>query len=85
MVIVLIPYTSSAYGTAIHPVGKSYAINIEAEKTAFELRDKYRYKQKPRYHHHSCFCRYGRVAVIYEKILISVCYGSIIQLDKLEF
>jgi hypothetical protein len=36
MVIVLIPYTSSAYGKEVHPVGKSYAINIEAEKTAFE-------------------------------------------------
>ena len=35
MVIVLIPYTSSAYGTAIHPVGKCYAINIEAEKINF--------------------------------------------------
>ena len=36
MVIVLIPYTSSAYEKEVHPVGKSYAINIEAEKTAFE-------------------------------------------------
>ena len=35
MVIVLIPYTSSAYGKAVHPVGKSYAINIEAEKIGF--------------------------------------------------
>ena len=42
MVIVLIPYTSSAYGTEVHPVGKSYAINIEAEKTAFEQGRKHR-------------------------------------------
>ena len=35
MVIVLIPYTSSAYGKAIHPVGKCYDINIEAEKINF--------------------------------------------------
>ena len=42
MVVVLIPYTSSAYGKEVHPVGKSYAINIEAEKTAFEQRSKHR-------------------------------------------
>ena len=40
---------------------------------------------KTRYLHHSCFCRYGQVAGIYEEILISVYYGSIIRLDKLEF
>jgi len=42
MVIVLIPYTSSIYGRNPHPVGESYAINIEAEKTAFEQRSKHR-------------------------------------------
>ena len=41
MVIVLIPYTSSAYGTAIHPVGKSYASKVDDEKSAFEQRSKY--------------------------------------------
>ena len=35
MVVVLILYTSQLYGRITHPVGKSYAINIEAEKTAF--------------------------------------------------
>jgi hypothetical protein len=35
VVVVLIPFTSSPYRTAAHPVGKSYAINIEAEKIAF--------------------------------------------------
>ena len=34
MVIVLILFTSQPYGRIIHPVGKSYAINIEAEKAA---------------------------------------------------
>ena len=87
MVVVLIPYTSSAYGTAIHPVGKSYASKVDDEKSAFESGTdsrQHRHK-KSRYLHCSCFCRYGRVAVIYEEILISVWYGSIIQLDKLEF
>ena len=42
LVIMLIPYTSSAYGRLTHPVGKSYAINIEAEKSAFEQRGKHR-------------------------------------------
>ena len=42
MVIVLIPYTSSAYGKEVHPVGKSYAFKVEAEKTAFEQRSKHR-------------------------------------------
>ena len=41
MVIVLIPYTSSAYGRNPHPVGKSYASKVEAEKTAFGKRHKY--------------------------------------------
>ena len=41
MVIVLIPYTSSAYGKEAHPVGKSYASKVEAEKTAFGKRHKY--------------------------------------------
>ena len=87
MVIVLIPYTSSAYGKEVHPVGKSYAINIEAEKTAFGIGTNTRQQRhkKVRYFYHSCICRYGRVAVICEKILISGWYGSIIQLDKLEF
>ena len=40
MVIVLIPYTSSAYGRMAHPVGKSYAINIEAEKLTFSIGEK---------------------------------------------
>ena len=38
MVVVLMPYTSSAYGKEVHPVGKSYAINIEAEKFYFYCR-----------------------------------------------
>ena len=41
MVIVLIPYTSSAYGKEVHPGGKSYDINIEAEKTVFAQRNKH--------------------------------------------
>ena len=41
MVIVLIPYTSPPYGTAIHPVGKSYASIVDDEKMAFEQRNKY--------------------------------------------
>ena len=41
MLVVLIPYTSSAYGTAIHPVGKSYASIVDDEKMAFEQRNKY--------------------------------------------
>ena len=87
MVIVLIPYTSSAYGKEVHPVGKSYASIVDDEKTAFEQGRKHRQNghKKSRYLHCSCFCRYGRVAVIYEEILISVWDGSIIQLDKLEF
>ena len=36
MVIVLIPYTSSAYGRNLHPVGKSYASKVDDEKMAFE-------------------------------------------------
>ena len=47
MVIVLIPYTSSAYGKEVHPVGKSFVSNIEAEKTAFGQRDKYRKNKNP--------------------------------------
>ena len=43
MVVVLIPYTSQLYGRMTHPVGKSYAINIEAEKLYFYCR------QKPRF------------------------------------
>ena len=42
MVIVLIPYTSSAYGKEVHPVGKSYASIVDDEKTAFEQRSKHR-------------------------------------------
>ena len=42
VVVVLIPYTRPPYGTEAHPVGKCYAINIEAEKTAFEQRSKHR-------------------------------------------
>ena len=41
MVIVLIPYTRPPYGTEAHPVGKSYASKVEAEKTAFGKRHKY--------------------------------------------
>ena len=41
MVIVLIPYTSSAYGKEVHPVGKSYASIVDDEKTAFEQRSKH--------------------------------------------
>ena len=41
MVIVLIPYTSSAYGKEVHPVGKSYASIVDDEKMAFEQRNKY--------------------------------------------
>lgn len=41
MVIVLIPYTSPPYGTAIHPVGKCYASIVDDEKMAFEKRNKY--------------------------------------------
>ena len=87
MVIVLIPYTSSAYGKEVHPVGKSYASKVDDEKSAFESgTDSRQHRHKnSRYLHCSCFCRYGRVAVIYEEILISVWYESIIQLDKLEF
>ena len=70
-----------------HPVGKSYASKVDDEKTAFEQRSKHRQNghKNSRYLHCSCFCRYGRVAVIYEEILISMWDGSIIQLDKLEF
>ena len=68
-------------------VGKSYASKVDDEKSAFESGTdsrQHRHK-KSRYLHCSCDCRYGRVAVIYEEILISVWDGSIIQLDKLEF
>lgn len=41
VVIVLIPYTSPPYGTAIHPVGKCYASIVDDEKMAFEKRNKY--------------------------------------------
>ena len=41
MVIVLIPYTSSAYGKEVHPVGKSYASIVDDEKTAFEQQSKH--------------------------------------------
>ena len=37
MVVVLIPYTSPPYGRIAHPVGKCYAINIEAEKLTFSI------------------------------------------------
>ena len=47
MVIVLIPYTSSAYGKEVHPVGKSYASIVDDEKTAFGQRDKYRKNKNP--------------------------------------
>ena len=69
------------------PVGKGYASIVDDEKTAFEQRNKHRQNghKKSRYLHCSCFCRYGRVAVIYEEILISMWDESIIQLDKLEF
>ena len=85
MVIVLIPYTSPPYGTAIHPVGKSYASIVDDEKSAFEQRSKHRQNghKKSRYLHCSCFCRYGRVAVIYEEILIFVWRGSIINSTNL--
>ena len=42
MVIVLIPYTSSAYGRNLHPVGKSYASKVDDEKSTFEQRSKHR-------------------------------------------
>ena len=42
MVIVLIPYTSSAYGRNPHPVGKCYASIVDDEKTAFQQRSKHR-------------------------------------------
>ena len=41
MVVVLIPYTSSAYGKEVHPVGKSYASKVDDEKSAFWKRNKY--------------------------------------------
>ena len=41
MVIVLIPYTSSAYGRNPHPVGKSYASKVDDEKSAFAQRNKH--------------------------------------------
>ena len=50
MVVVLIPNTSQPYGRLTHPVGKSYASKVEAEKTAFSRRGEYK---KSRYHHHS--------------------------------
>ena len=64
MVIVLIPYTSSAYGKEVHPVGKSYASIVDDEKTAFEQEHKHRQKghKKSRYLYHRCICRYGLVA-----------------------
>ena len=63
MVVVLIPNTSQPYGRLTHPVGKSYASIVDDEKTAFLGG----MNTKTRYHHHSCFCRYGRVAGIMEK------------------
>ena len=42
MVVVLIPYTSSAYGKEVNPVGKSYASIVDDEKSAFEQRSKHR-------------------------------------------
>ena len=41
MVVVLIPNTSQPCGRITHPVGKSYASKVEAEKTAFGKRHKY--------------------------------------------
>ena len=35
MVVVLIPNTIQPYGTATHPVGKSYASIVDDEKLAF--------------------------------------------------
>jgi hypothetical protein len=35
MVVVLILFTSQPYGTATHPVGKSYASIVDDEKLAF--------------------------------------------------
>ena len=65
-------------------VGKSYASKVDDEKTAFEQGRKHRQNghKNSRYLHCSGFCGYGRVAVIYEEILISMWDGSIIQLDK---
>ena len=73
MVVVLILFTSQPYGTATHPVGKSYASIVDDEKTAFLGG----VKIKTRYHHHSCFCRYGRVAGIMEK---TTCFSKAIYL-----
>ena len=60
---------------------------LDDEKSAFWKRSKHRQNghKKSRYLHCSCNCRYGRVAVIYEEILISMWDGSIISLDKFEF
>ena len=49
-VVVLIPYTSSAYGRLSYPVGKSYATKVDDEKSA--LQTGHRYKQKSRYLYH---------------------------------
>ena len=73
MVVVLIPNTSQPYGRLTHPVGKSYASIVDDEKTAFLGG----VKIKTRYHHHSCFCRYGRVAGIMEK---TTCFSKAIYL-----
>lgn len=40
IVIVLMLFTSSAYERIAHPVGKCYAINIEAEKRDFNIVEK---------------------------------------------
>ena len=57
MVIVLIPYTSSAYGKEVHPVGKSYASIVDDEKMAFEQSCKHRPNGKNRYLYFSFICR----------------------------
>ena len=84
----IVPYVTTDCNQRLpDSVGKCYASIVDDEKTAFEQRSKHRQNghKKSRYLHCSCFCRYGRVAVIYEEILISMWDGSIIQLDKLEF
>ena len=71
-------------------VGKSYAINTEAKKTAFEQRNKNRYKQKSRHLHHRLKARNGGAVEIHgQRCLLSLCQRYIIltskQFAKLEF
>ena len=59
MVIVLIPYTSSAYGKEVHPVGKSYASIVDDEKWLLSGRTFSRENEKSLHLYHRPKARNG--------------------------